>query len=359
MTTWHSLRFALACVALAAVKPTQASAQGALAPVGAPAPLFRTLNQIAPRTPIPGGGAATISQPGAYYLTGNIAVNSGNGVTITANNVRLDLNGFTISSSASPATGSGILISGGLTNLSICDGLIFGSVTNNGAASYGGPGFSNGVSFAGSQPLNARVTDVSVSGCLGYGINLNTNVGFNTGNVVSGCLVNDCAGFGILADTVLECSANVGTSSAIFAGTASRARGASFGGEGLHAAITAENCVGLSTNFYGVSVGDAALNCFGQSTSYDGLYCNGVAHNCYGQTATGGAALTAGTAANNCMGNHTGAGGMGLYAGKTVFGCVGVTAGASGYGIYTPGLINGSVGLGATNTFYAFKYNTP
>src|SRR5262245_44146183 len=45
-----------------------------------------------------GGFPHTISQPGSYKLSGNLAVPAGvNGIYISASNVTLDLNGFTIS----------------------------------------------------------------------------------------------------------------------------------------------------------------------------------------------------------------------------------------------------------------------
>lgn len=338
-----------------------AFAQGALLPSGAPAPMFKTLNQIEPRTPVSGGGSATISQPGSYYLTGNIAVSSGNGININASHVRLDLNGFTVSSTANPASGNGIALASSLTNISICNGSIFGSVTNNGANAYGGSGFGNGVSFIGIQPVDAYVTDLSVSGVTTNGINLNTNVGYNTGNTVDGCMVNDCGGFGILAEKVFNSSANTGTSSAVFSSTASRVRGVAYGGEGVHAALTAENCSGQSASFYGVDVGDNAINCYAQSSSSYGLYCTASAQNCYGQTATGSAGISAGTTANNCYGYHTGSGGgYGLFVGQIAYGCLGVNGGATGYGIYCTNIVNSCVGVGgATPVNFGFKYNTP
>jgi hypothetical protein len=74
----------------------KASAQGPLAPPGAPAPTMLSLSQVEPRTPITNTTAVTISAPGSYYLTANISVTSGSAITITASQVTLDLNGFTI-----------------------------------------------------------------------------------------------------------------------------------------------------------------------------------------------------------------------------------------------------------------------
>ena len=76
--------------------------QGSLTPPGAPAPTMKTLDQIEPRRPIdstatPGDATSVfkITEPGSYYLTGNIAGVSGkHGIHITTANVTLDLMGF-------------------------------------------------------------------------------------------------------------------------------------------------------------------------------------------------------------------------------------------------------------------------
>ena len=69
-------------------------AQGTLTPPGVPAPTMRTLTQVEPRTPIT-NLPYTITQPGAYYLAGNLA-STDDGVVIMTNGVTLDLMGFTI-----------------------------------------------------------------------------------------------------------------------------------------------------------------------------------------------------------------------------------------------------------------------
>ncbi len=94
---------------LALALPTLALAQGQLAPRGARAKTIKTLTQIEPRTPLQVGspgvslvlnGGLIIENSGSYYLTGPLEVSSGNAVTIYAPNVTLDLNGFTLSSTA-------------------------------------------------------------------------------------------------------------------------------------------------------------------------------------------------------------------------------------------------------------------
>src|SRR5688572_4518206 len=78
-----------------------AFAQGTLNPPGTPAPTMKTLQQIEPRVPVTTAGTSAdyefiISQPGSYYLQGNLLVTRTNGIRIAAEGVTLDLNGFEI-----------------------------------------------------------------------------------------------------------------------------------------------------------------------------------------------------------------------------------------------------------------------
>jgi hypothetical protein len=132
-------------------------AQGTLTPPGAPAPTMVTLSQVQPRTPI-SSVPIIISVPGSYYLTTNVNVSSGNAITIATNGVTLDLSGFSISSTTAGAVGYAILINTGLRNISIADGIIQGSVTNNGTGVYSGNGFAYGIYYSGSAPVNVQVS---------------------------------------------------------------------------------------------------------------------------------------------------------------------------------------------------------
>jgi len=64
-------------------------------PAGPPAPTHKTLADVEPRTPI-ASLPLTISQPGSYYLTRDLSVAAGNAILVTAPDVTIDLNGFTI-----------------------------------------------------------------------------------------------------------------------------------------------------------------------------------------------------------------------------------------------------------------------
>ena len=117
-------------------------AQGSLTPPGAPAPTMKSLDEVyakigtsqEARTPI-AFTPFTITAPGSYYLTTNLTVSSGHAIYILANNVALDLNGFTISSTAPSATGNAIVVGmdSGVSGVTIVNGFISSGVTTNGA----------------------------------------------------------------------------------------------------------------------------------------------------------------------------------------------------------------------------------
>src|SRR5260370_9368282 len=77
-------------------QPSTCFAQGSLTPPGAPGATFKTLAQIEPRTPI-SSLPFTISVAGSYYVTTNLAaVAAVDGITVAADNVSVDLNGFSL-----------------------------------------------------------------------------------------------------------------------------------------------------------------------------------------------------------------------------------------------------------------------
>ena len=104
---------------------------GPLDPPGPPASTMKTLQQVEPRTPIvqPGNVSEfpiTISQPGSYYFTGNITgVLGKDGILINADNVTLDLNGFTLTTDERIAATVGITDNSiGRTNLIVRNGIV-------------------------------------------------------------------------------------------------------------------------------------------------------------------------------------------------------------------------------------------
>ena len=302
-------------------------AQGSLTPPGAPAPTMKTLAQIEPRTPI-SSVPFTIIAPGAYYLTTNLTVTSGTAITVATNGVTLDLNGFTIASTAPNAAGAGIVINTYLRNLAILNGFIQGGVTNNVSGVYSGSGFGDGIS---GYPQSARVSGVSVSGCLYNGIYL----GSGDATVVESCTVRTVGSIGIIASTIKASLAKDCGWIAILGVQVTDCRGESTGsggGDGLYA-TTAQNCNGSSSSGYGLYATNAQ-NCNGSSSSGTGLNAT-TAQNCYGSSSSG----------------------TGLYTLMALI-CYGYSNGGTGLNAY---IANSCYGYSITGTqqLISFKYNMP
>ena len=320
MKTKHLLQSAgLTLVSAFSLQPSALFAQGGLTPPGAPAPAMKTLDQVYvkldPRTAITNAASGyTINAPGSYYLAANLTVSSGDGITITTNGVTLDLNGFTISSTAPSATGYGILLNGGLSDLTIFNGHIRGGVTNNGSGVYGGSGFQYGIHSAGTAPVNTRVTGVSVAGCLAHGIYLGTG----DSTVVESCTVRTMGGSGIVASTIKSSVAVDCRGTAVYGDQVSDSRGECTGDNGGDnfglRATTALNCYGSTGGGHGTGLDAAtALNCYGYSSfgASTGLHAN-TALNCYGANSNNGHGLDASDVAIGCRGYS--ASGTGLWA---------------------------------------------
>ena len=107
MNTHRSIKLHVAALALLSsfiLHPPPLPAQGSLTPPGAPAATMKSLDQVEARTPIL-SAPFTITNSGSYYLTANLTVSINCGITILASGVTLDLNGFTISSTAASPAG--------------------------------------------------------------------------------------------------------------------------------------------------------------------------------------------------------------------------------------------------------------
>jgi hypothetical protein len=275
-----------------------------------------TLSQLEPRTPI-SSAPYTITQPGSYYLTANIAINFGRAIQIEANNVKLDLNGFTISSTDPSAMSYGIYIGpiSQVTNVTIINGFISSGITNDGVGDFGGSGFSYGIY---GNSFNVQVKNVAVYGCLNDGIGLNFN-----STVVEACAVNAAGGNGIYANSVSDSTA------------------VNCGNSGIYA-YTANNCYGRGY-YLGIEA-NAAANCYGSGVIQDGLYANGTAENCYGASSTGvglGAVI-----ASNCYGFSSSSYGIFVDNANNCYG----TCGGSGYGLYADVVATGCFGYSPSGT---------
>jgi hypothetical protein len=334
--------------------------QGSLTPPDAPAPTMKTLDQVkagAPIDPTQPGFAYpyAIDTSGSYYLTGNLTVSGGNAINVNANGVTLDLNGFTISSTASSASGNGIFLNN-VRDVTILNGHIMGGVTYDGSSFSGGPGFLSGIiyAFPGTNPVNVRVSGVSVSGGTQTGIELGTEYS----NVVDHCAIRTMGGQGIHAgvvsdSTAYQCGSNainavtatgcygVTTASAIGIDsyTAVNCYGISVSGNGVDT-LTASDCYGVSTSATGLNA-DTAHNCYGSSSSGRGLNANN-ATNCYGISPSSQGLYAA--SANNCYGQGAGAGLQALVASN----CRGLST--NSVGLFASAIAINSYGASGTGT---------
>jgi hypothetical protein len=321
-------------------------AQGPLAPPGPPAATMRTLDQIEARTPI-SSLPFIITVSGSYYLTKSFNVTSGDAIIITANQVTLDLNGFTISSTASPAAGTGILLSGPTADITIQNGHIKGGVINSGGT-FSGSGFATGINSPTFSPRNVRIIGLSVIGCLSDGIRLFTG---NT-TLVESCTVQTVGATGIVANTVSHSVAyECGSSGIVVSGTANDCVASSLNGPALFSGGTANNCYGESLNDAGISA-VIVNNCYGLAHGAQPGLSVTAANNSYGfnnSSSPVGAGINATTAAN-CYGYSSSSQGI---AAKSVNNCYGVSDSNRGISVDVAvasyGISNGgSFGIKAT-----------
>lgn len=181
------------CALWVVTKGITAFAQISLTPSAAPSPTLRTLDQVEPRIPI--STPCAITQPGSYYLTGDIAFTV-YGVVIRTNNVTLDLMGFTLSGDRGN-NDYGIYVEGAAALPRSGVRIRNGRVTNTGTGVY--------LRYAG----NCRVEDVVSTTNVNYGVKLYGNSGRCSGNTFRRCTVSGNGyGFVLEACSDGECNGN-------------------------------------------------------------------------------------------------------------------------------------------------------
>lgn len=301
-------------IALLSALTSGAFAQGSLTPpAGPPAPVFKTLDQVEARIPLVAGqpgvavdanGQVTISQPGSYYLTKNLVITTQThvGITVSSDNVTLDLNGYSVSTAAAPA-GHAITL-GSSSNVVVRNGHIRSTSFFGAGGLFSGLGWRSGVIGTGT---GVRVSDLNIRGVANHGIEV-------PGSTVERCTVEICGNSGITAAQVFDSTARECRLSAIIAtdlvnNCTGQCR--ENGQHGIDATNgTVQNSRGIAVNGDGIHA-QTVLNSKGEAAVGQGVFAS-IATNCYG-TSTGGIGLQAITA-SHCIGNRPGAGGVAVSA---------------------------------------------
>jgi hypothetical protein len=319
--------------------------QGALTPPGAPAPTMKTLTQIEPRTDVltlsgNGNNQYLITQSGSYYLTTNIVgVASKNGISIQADDVTLDLNGFTLFGGVTNSQ-MGISVGGSHVALHIRNGALNGWAGNGIAAGTAiGSKFENlrvfanggvGIKVGNRNTLNDCIVigngsdgidtgaDSTLTGCL-----VSSNYfGISTGN---GCDLRDCAAsynyYGINTGDgclIAQAVAHTNFYDQIIAGNGCTLKDCtSDGGEGIITGngCTLQNCSESASDVDGITTGDNCnlLGCTANTNDSYETFSISTGNNCtikdcsadmnfWGIETGSGCIITGCTACNNNVG---------------------------------------------------------
>ena len=310
----HLLRAALLLSAFCF--PLSAFSQGSLTPPGAPAPTMKTLDQLdaklEKRTPI-SSLPFFITNGGSYYFTANL-VGIG-AIYMDADNVTVDLNGFTLG--GGPCSATGFFVGAVRTNLCIRNGVI---------ADRGG--FGIGASGA----VNCQLIDLRVSG------NGSGGVQIGPGSLVLNCVVRANNGIGI----------NTGDN-CVIRGCVSTANA----GKGLNAGINSlvDECSVSANGDYGIVVGDgSSIHKSNSQGNVGGISAgpNCLVQQCKSVGNTGSGIFTDHTVqVLNCVVTDNSSYGIHVAQGCRVSGCLVAHSGWSGIYVYFPGCeLTGNTCLG-------------
>lgn len=249
----------LVCAAAQALSVTLAKAGPLDPPAGPIAPTHKTLTEVEPRiavsadnTPGDADSVFKISQSGSYYLLGDVVGERlKHGIEITAPNVTLDLNGFTLQG----VVGS---FSGVVVNAPTQSVRIF-----NGAARDWGL---DGLTLSNADRAEVRNVTAAGNGLAGIRV--------GDGAVVENCLAKDNAAEGLVAgsgSTITRCTASFNSGDGFAAGQ--------------HCVLTGCTAFGNLSNGFNVSDYASIERCAANSNTDLGVL-TGVGSTVLGSTAS-------------------------------------------------------------------------
>ena len=238
----------------------------------------------ATNTPGDGNSLFKITQPGSYYLTGNITgVPNKHGIEITSSGVTVDLMGFDL---------VGVPGMGAFDGVSVTVGSISGITVRHGSVrNWGGDGID-----LGTNPTSNTVSDIGSIGNAGNGIKVGSNCliskcvassntlsGISTG---SNCSISECTAstndaHGIstgLMCTINNCTAPSNALVGIDAGSSNRINGCTASGNttGFQTdfAATISNCTAYNNAERGIEAGSGSTisGCTADANRTDGIY---------------------------------------------------------------------------------------
>ncbi len=261
-------------------------------PPGAIVGSGKTLVEVEPRvaisevnTPGDAGSLFKITQPGSYYLTGNIqGVIDKHGVVIAASHVTLDLMGFELVGVPDPSWRDGVIVEApGFVNVAVVNG----SVRN---------WSNNGVNLFLISDGGCRIEGIRASN------NDNINLNSGRGSVITKCVTTG-GEFGVRAgegSTVSDCTATASNSAGFSLSEGCTIRNCAAHnnvGNGVADAAsssTIASCAAYNNGGVGIAggVGTTIVNCITKWNSLDGISvmrgCTVIGNTCNGNGRLGG-----------------------------------------------------------------------